>query len=139
MYVETLGIDIQTTIHHGSQIILGVFFALKRFLSPFPTKKKNYFISAVFVFSAFVITAMILNIIMHNVLMTFGIDERFNMFYISPYHECTLPLLSIIDDLVPYPVFLCIYIFGFALAAFVILLLTSLLESAIKRYSKNYL
>ena len=47
-------------------------------------------------------------------------DETFNMFYISPYFDCTLPILSEIYKQVPYIAFLGIYIVGFVLAAFII-------------------
>lgn len=39
--------------------------------------------------------------------------ETFNMFYISPYFDCTLPVLSSIFKAVPYPVFLLTYLLGF--------------------------
>jgi hypothetical protein len=39
------------------------------------------------------------------------------MFYISPYYNNDLPVLSTIYPMVPYFVYLIIYIFGFALVA----------------------
>ena len=39
------------------------------------------------------------------------------MFYISPYMNNDLPVLSAVYPLVPYPVYLIIYMFGFTLAA----------------------
>ena len=41
-------------------------------------------------------------------------NETFNMFYISPYYDCTLPVLSGVYASVPYPVFLIVYLLGFA-------------------------
>jgi hypothetical protein len=42
------------------------------------------------------------------------------MFFISPYFECTLPLLDTVYAAVPYPVFLAIYVFGFMIIAAII-------------------
>jgi hypothetical protein len=45
-------------------------------------------------------------------------DVGFNMFYISPFQPCTLPVLSEVYAKVPsYPVFLVIYVLGFTLVA----------------------
>ena len=139
VFISTLGIDIQTMVHHGSQVVLGIYFAVKRFASENPPKKKNWFLSATAVFSGFVITAMLMNIIVYNILRACSIDETFNMFYISPYFNCTLPVLSSIDPLVPYPVFLCIYIFGFAFVAFLVLTIVTSLISMFKKinYAHN--
>ena len=134
VYVETLGIDIQTTIHHGSQVILGIFFALKRLPLVTLNRKKNYLLGAVSVFSAFAGVAMLLNIAGYHLLNAFGIDETFNMFFISPYFDCTLPILSLIDDLIPYPVFLILYLLGFALVAFIMM---SLLNFLVVTFTKK--
>ena len=71
-------------------------------------------------FVALLIVAMIMNITVHNALVGAGIDETFNMFYISPYFDCTLPILSLVYPKVPYPVFLAIYVVGFIAAAAII-------------------
>ena len=41
--------------------------------------------------------------------------HQFNMFYLSPYYGCSMPVLSLIRPAVPYPVFLAIYVLGFTL------------------------
>lgn len=125
VFVQTIGINIQTMIHHGFQIIFGIFFAI------YFRKKLNlrFFVSAVFVFISCVAIALTLNL-----LAPYFTTESFNMFYISPYINCTLPVLSTIYSSVPYLIFLLIYIFGFSLAAFVIFLIFSI---AIKFIKKN--
>ena len=49
-----------------------------------------------------------MNIIVYNS----GIlkDESFNMFYISPYFTSTLPVFDIIQESVPYPLYLITYL-----------------------------
>ena len=47
---------------------------------------------------------------------------EFNMYWISPYFTTQIPILGAIKPLVPYPVFVVIYILGFVLLATVVLL-----------------
>ena len=96
VFISTIGINIQTMVHHGLQIVLGIYFM-------------------VYVFGVMLGIAMLLNIVLYHTVMVNN-GESFNMFYISPYFPCTLPVLSMIYAKVPYVVFLLIYIFGFILA-----------------------
>ena len=107
---------LQTMVHHGLQIVLGVYLA-SRYRAKLNYK---YYLKGGVVFVALLVVAMIMNIAVHNALAGAGIDETFNMFYISPYFDCTLPLLSLIYPKVPYPVFLAIYVVGFIAAAAII-------------------
>ena len=116
VFVETIGINIQTMVHHGSQIFIGVFY-IARYRNELNIKR---FFSGFAVFSSMVFVAMALNITMYNVLNAFNINETFNMFYISPYFSCTLPLLSLVWEHVPYILFVMIYFFGFILCALIV-------------------
>ncbi len=49
-------------------------------------------------------------------------NNTFNMFFISPHCEGTLPVYSLVQKVVPFPLCLIIYIVIFSLAAYVILL-----------------
>ena len=62
---------------------------------------------------------MVLNLTMVHVIPE---GETFNMFFISPYCEPSLPVYSIVQACVPYPWCLIIYILAFSLAAFLVLL-----------------
>ncbi len=113
VFIDMIGINIQTMLHHGTQVIIGVFLvAYNRH-----RLKKGQLLSGIGVFGAFVAAALIMNIAVHHAHRATGVNAVFNMFFISPYHACTLPLLSTINQKVPYPVFLLIYILGFALIA----------------------
>ena len=79
--------------------------------------------------------ALVMNIIWHY----YGTDATFNMFYISPYYPCTLPLLNIIYDSVPYVIFLILYIIGFVLAASAILGIAILFDKIEKAIHKRKL
>ncbi|MBE6663124.1 MAG: hypothetical protein E7602_01310 [Ruminococcaceae bacterium] len=132
VFISTIGINIQTMVHHGLQIVLGIFFivyARKKF-------SKKYFAGGIIVFAALIILAMVLNL-----LVPLGIDETFNMFYISPYYDCTLPILSLIYPNVPYIVFLMLYALGFVLVAFIVYSIAKLIliltNPKRKKHAKN--
>lgn len=116
VFVETIGINIQTMIHHGTQLLLGIFLFIRY------GEKLNLmnYLRGVVVFLCLLFIALSLNIIVYKMLQSIGNDEKFNMFYISPYFECQLPILSIIQSKTPYLVFLLIYMFGFVFIAFIL-------------------
>ncbi|MBE7061905.1 MAG: hypothetical protein E7382_05155 [Clostridiales bacterium] len=116
VFVSTTAINIQTMIHHGLQIVLGIYFFV------YNRKKLSikYHLSALFVFVALAIVAIALNEIVHASLIANGNDETFNMFYFSPHHGTHLPILSIICPLVPPVVFIFIYVLGFMGTSFVV-------------------
>ena len=116
VFIETAGICLQTMVHHGSQILMGIFYAI-RYRDRFGVK---HFFSGVKVFSVMSIIAIILNVAVYRAFLIYGIDETFNMFFISPYFDCTLPILSTVYKMIPYGAFLCVYLFGFVLAALIV-------------------
>lgn len=113
VFVSMIGINIQTMVHHGIQLVLGIFMLV------YYRKKLNwkFYLKGIIVFGIMCAIAMLLNIILYHTVMVYN-DQTFNMFYFSPYYPCTLALLGdLIWPNVPYLVFLLIYILGFALAA----------------------
>ena len=125
VFISTIGINVQTMIHHGLQILLGVFFAV---VYRDKINIKN-FLNSIFVFAGCIAIAMLLNAIVP----TFT-TETFNMFFISPIYDCTLPVLSMIYPKVPYIVFLLLYLIGFSFVAFVVYLFIKLI---LKLTAKN--
>ena len=113
LFTELIFINIQSLLYHGLMFVTGVFICVwlgKRFNLKFVGKSP-----VVFLF--FVALAMILNI----TFVKGGIvpeGTTFNMFFISPLFPSSLPVLDSIYPLVPYPVFLLLYIVGFTLVAF---------------------
>ena len=113
VFISMIGINIQTMVHHGLQVLLGIFFAVYN-------RKKlgfKYYLSGLIVFATCIAVAMSLNFIVP----TFT-NETFNMFYISPKFDCTLPVLSAIYPKVPYIVFLLLYVAGYSFIGLVIFL-----------------
>lgn len=137
VFIRTIGVNIQTMVHHGLQVVLGIFFTVHFFRTREKSERKLFHFGAVAVFSVMVIIAMLLNVVVHNALVSAGNDETFNMFYISPYHDCTLPVLSVVDDFIPYPLFLVVYIIGFAIAASVVYYVTLGIYNLSKRLKKE--
>ena len=113
VFTTLISINIQTMVHHGLQVVFGVYMAAynRSRLS------KRFFAWAMIVFGAFASVAMILNIVAYHKLVVPGLTGEFNMFYISPYMNNDLPVLSTVYPLVPYPVYLIIYIIGFTSVA----------------------
>ena len=70
--------------------------------------------------------AMILNEIAYRS----GLEETFNMFYISPYQTPTLLVYKDVQALVPFPFCLILYIVGFSAAAYIVVLLSMLVQRA---------
>ncbi len=92
--IDVLGISIQSMLHHGLQILTAFFIAKK-----FREKYDNSFIKkGILVFLGFLGVAMVLNISVYLIFKVLGIDDTFNMFYISPFFEGSLPILSDIQE-----------------------------------------
>ena len=120
-----VGINIQTMVHHTSQVILGIFVAVhqrKKF-------SKKFFLSAIIVFAAIVAIAIVFNVVGHILIP----EQGLNMFFVGPYVQSALPIFSIIYPLVPWPVFLAIYIFGFSLVAMLICYIANLIYAKGKK------
>ena len=78
------------------------------------------------VFLIFVTIAGIMNILVYNIGILNG--ETFNMFYISPYFISTLPVFNVIQENVPYVVYLIIYIWVLILGSLVIYFISYLIR-----------
>lgn len=113
--VRTVGINIQTMICHGSMITVGIYL----FGSGYVSTRRKTVMKAVPLFLVAVVVAMVLNEWAYRV----GI-EGFNMFYFSPYAEPHLVVFSDIQRAlgVSNPLNIVIYVTGFTLAAYVMLL-----------------
>lgn len=117
VFIRTVGINIQTMICHGSMIPIGAYLLATGYVK----LEHKTILKAIPVFAAAIGLAMIMNEIAHlsGLLET----DTFNMFFISPYCEPSLPVYSLVQQVVPYPLSLIIYIAGFTLAAYLMLLI----------------
>ena len=114
-------INIQTFIHHGSQVILGIFIYVwnRKTISI-----KTFYRSMI----AFVITvaiAIIINISFY--------PHFINMFFINPMITTNLPIGNVVQEKAGYPVFLIGFLSLIALMTF----LTYLVETSIYKITQK--
>ena len=114
-------INIQTFIHHGSQIILGVFVYVWNRKS---ITVKTFYSSLV----AFGITAVI------AILINVAFYPNFiNMFFINPTRITNLPIGNIVQEKAGYPVYLIAFLVTVSLATY----LTYLVETSIYKEASH--
>lgn len=129
IFVETIGINIQTSICHGVMPVLGFYL----FYTGRVKAEHKTILKAIPVFATAVFIAVIINEAAYRT----GLLETdtFNMFFVSPHCEPSLPVYSLVQAVVPFPWCLIIYIAAFSLAAYVILLIAIALKSIFKTKS----
>ena len=130
MFITTIGINIQTMVCHGLMISTGVYLLATNYVK----KEHKTILKAIPVFAACILLAIVMN----EIANASGLLERedFNMFYISPHQEPSLPVYSIVQQYVPYPWCLIIYIAAFSLASYLMLLLAMLISKISKKTKK---
>lgn len=118
VFIDTVGINIQTMIWHGSMITVGIVLLRTGYI----TATLKTVIRALPVFLILVLTAVAMNEIAYQT----GLleSETFNMFFISPYCAPELPVYSQIQGIVPFPFSVLIYVAGFTAASGIIMLLS---------------
>lgn len=131
VFVETTGINIQTVVCHGSMIWIGVYLLSTGYVKA----EHKTVLRAIPVFAACVALAVIGNELAYRtgLLQT----EDFNMFFISPYCEPHLPVYSLVQGVVPFPWCLILYILGFSLAAYIMLLIAIAVKTTVQKRQKK--
>lgn len=115
VFIDTIGINIQTMVCHGSMITIGIYLLISGYVK---TERKT--ITKAFpIFLALIIIAIIMNEVAYQV----GIleSETFNMFFISPYCSPELPVYSMVQQIAPFPLCVLVYIIAFTLAGCLLL------------------
>ncbi len=113
VFVNTIGINIQTMIHHASMVFIGLLLLINNKIK-YDFKALG---SAALVFTICVFIALFLDLSTYYL----NIDGGLSMFFISPFHKSSLPVFSIIYTKVNYVLFLLTYIGLFSFGAFLIL------------------
>lgn len=131
VFIKTIGINVQTMFCHGSMIVVGVYLLYTGYVKV----KLSTILKAMPVFAVAVSTAAVLN----EIANACGINETetFNMFFISPHCEPSLPVYSIVQQYVPFPLSLVIYILGFTAAAFIILAIAVAVKKMFAKKAKQ--
>ena len=118
-FVEDILVNVHTMWLHCGSFVVSVYLLINEI----KINKKNL-INSFIVFVIFVIIAQTLNVVIYNLGILNG--ETFNMFYISPYFESTLPVYSIIYNKVPFIVFLLFYMITIMLGGLIVYLVSYL-------------
>ena len=115
VFIDTIGINIQTMVCHGSMITTSIVMLRTGYVKVAP----KTIIRAFPVFLTLVFAGMIMNEVAYQT----GLLETdtFNMFFISPYCEPELPVYSQIQGFVPFPFSVLIYIAGFTAASGIVM------------------
>lgn len=117
VFIDTIFINIQTMVCHGSMIVIGVYLLATGYVKI----AHKTILKAACVFAVCVGLAVAMN----EIAFVSGLLETdtFNMFYVSRHCDPHLPVYSLVQPLLPFPLDLLVYIIGFSLAAYIILLL----------------
>ncbi len=116
VFVSTIGINIQTMVCHGSMIVIGIYLLCSGYVKA----ERKTILRAMPIFGICVFLAMCMNEAAYRT----GLleSDTFDMFFISPYTTPSLPVYSLVQGVVPFPWCLVVYVLGFSLAAYLILL-----------------
>lgn len=116
VFTSTIGVNIETMFCHASMIPIGILLLYSGKVK----KEQTTVLKAVPVFG----TAITIATIFNEIAYYSGLLERenFNMFYISRHLDGHLPVYSNVQEIVPYPFCLIIYVAGFSVAAYIMLL-----------------
>ena len=122
-FVSDILINIHTMWLHCGSFVVSIYLITNNIVK----LNKENFKNSIIVFLIFLLLAFIMNIVVYNSGILNG--QTFNMFYISPYFISSLPIFNIIQENVPYILFLLIYIIAISLGSFVIYIISSLIKN----------
>ena len=103
-FTRDILINIHTMYLHCGSFVLAIYLITSGIVKLNNKNLKN----AIITFLVFLSVALILDIVVYNSGILNG--ETFNMFYISPYFISELPVFDVIQQNVPYVLYLFIYI-----------------------------
>ena len=115
VFIDVVGVNLQTMICHGSMIPIGAYLLATGHVK----LEKKTLLKAVIVF----VIAVLMATVMNEIAYVTGLleEHNFNMFYISPHCDPSLPVYSLVQQVVPYPWSLIAYVLGFSAAAALVL------------------
>lgn len=104
VFHEIIFLDVHTMGWHGAMLLFGLYLWLSEAVLPTWRTAVSSFL--IYLPAGFI--ALALNEAEHA--WGFAGEYTFNMFYISRYGECLIPVLSDIKEFAPYPVFFASYV-----------------------------
>ena len=113
-FTSDILVNIHTMWLHLGSFVVSVYLLMVKEVSISLEGLKK----AIKTFLVFVAIAIILNIVVYNINILNR--ETFNMFYISPYFISSLPVFDVIQEHVPYIVYLITYVWVLIIGASII-------------------
>jgi hypothetical protein len=113
-FTSMILVNIHTTWLHYGSFVVSVYLIMSKEVK---TTFKHLGQSQI-VFAVFVAVAIMLNILVYKSGILHG--ETFNMFYISPYFISSLPVFDVIQQKVPYIMFLLSYVTAIGIGSCVV-------------------
>ena len=115
IFTSTAAINIQTTFCHGSMIAIGAYLLATGYVKI----ERRTLYKAIPVF----LTCVSLAVLMNEAAYFSGLltREEFNMFFISRHCAPSLPVYSVVQQILPYPWCLLVYVAAFTAAGGLIL------------------
>ena len=123
VFVRTILVDIHTMYLHLGSLFLSIYLLISKEVK---IDIKSY-ISGYKVFIIFAAIAELLNITIYHSGILNG--ETFNMFYISPYFISELPVFNIIQERLPFILFIIIYFLALFLGSIIVYLISYIIKS----------
>ena len=135
-FTKDILINIHTMWLHCGSLVVSIYLIMSGAIKVNKENFKNGFK----VFLIFVLIAEILNIFIYNSGVLNG--ETFNMFYISPYFISTLPVFDVIQQNVPFVIYLLIYIVAIFIGSLIVYGISYLFKNEknqkkLKKYCKK--
>lgn len=127
IYTDEVLINVHTSFLHMG----GLFLSLWLLVSG-RVKSRRDFWDGYLVFLCFAGIALLMNIAVYHWFDLAKKGAFFDMFYISPYYISVVPVFSTLDSLLPYPLFLLMYLFAFLLGG----VLVALVAAGLRRLGK---
>ena len=113
-FTNQILINIHTMWLHCGSFVISIYLIMSKAVK---IESKNL-INSFKVFLIFVVIAEILNTVVYNMNVLNG--EEFNMFYISPYFISTLPVFNVLQEKLPFMIYLLLYIIAICLGASIV-------------------
>ena len=126
-FTSDILVNIHTMWLHAGSLVVSIYLLIVKEVEINTDNLKK----ALITFIIFVIIALTMNLVVYNSGILNG--ETFNMFFISPYFISTLPVFNIIQETVPYLVFLIIYIWAIIIGSGITYIISLLVENIHKK------
>lgn len=128
VFIKTIGINIQTMVHHGSQVFIGGLYLSKYY------KKLNIknMINSIIIFLGVVLIGTAMNIIVHQFTV-----KTFNMLQISPYYRPGLPVFDMMYGVIHPALIILLYFIIFSFGATLICFVSRKIANLIVKLKKK--